>query len=102
MPPPTDIFFADEKAFDHATFLLCVPRCGVWCGVVWCPSQGCRADRCRDRGLTHAMKTAVKDKLLSHACLPQLREVASMLDRRFGSLLSPKSSYGGRRLYSEV
>lgn len=48
------------------------------------------------------MKTALKDALTAHVCLPQLREVARMLDRRFGSLLSPKSAYRGKRLYSEV
>ncbi|CAM9170968.1 unnamed protein product, partial [Laminaria digitata] len=56
-----------------------------------------RADRRK-----YAEKAALKVALLSHACLPQLREVARMLDRRFGSLLSPSSGFRGTRLYSEM
>lgn len=52
--------------------------------------------------MEEARKKTLKDALLGHACLPQLREVATMLDQRFGSWESPKSVSKGSVAYSEV
>lgn len=74
-------------------FSVCVPQYGA----MWCPSQQEGAD-CKEE----ARKKALEDALLRHACLPQLREVATMLDQRFGSWQSPKSVSSGPIAYSEV
>lgn len=57
-----------------------------------------KEEACREE----ARKITLKDDLLGHACLPQLREVATTLDQRFGSWESAKSVSRGSTAYSEV